>query len=329
MSTEPPLAQLRRIGKLGASTPLIVPSFSSRGFSEIGDLFNEVVSDLRRSCLLSAFDLDSRSVTTDLAQAADIVVVDSGVYETRVQTVAADGHTSAPAAAAWTRDSYRAFLPTIPKHANVLVVSFDDHSSLKDQLGQAIQDFALCPSAACDFLMKPSDPQLLVVPDAVLDVIEPLRRIDVLGVTEKELGSSLLERCCNLVRLRRALTTARISLPVHVFGAITPGPVLAYFMCGADIFDGLNWLRYVYGPQGLSYVHDATVAAGDPAMPDAQAVVAAARANIRFLHRLQDEMSRYAHTSALDTLAMTFPVARRAFEVAQVARSTVALSTDK
>lgn len=328
MSTDVPLLQPRRIGKLGAATPLLVPSFSSRGFSDIGDLFNEVVSDLRRSCLLSAFDLASHALETELSKAADIVLVDSGVYETTAHAVAADGHTSLPAATAWTRDMYRAFLPTIPKDANVLVVSFDNYSSLKEQLVCAAADFALCPSAAHDFLMKPPERDGRVVPEEILGAVAHLRSIDVLGVTEKELGGSLLERCITLVRLRRSLTTAGLSIPVHVFGAITPGPVLAYFVCGADIFDGLNWLRYVYGPHALGYIHDAALASGDPARPDAQVVVDAARANIRFLHRLQDAMSQYARTGDLGALAGAFPVARRAVEIAQLAHETVALSRE-
>lgn len=328
MSTDVPLVQVRRIGKLGVATPLLVPSFSSRGFSDIGDLFNEVVSDLRRSCLLSAFDLASGALETELSKAADIVLVDSGVYETKAHAVAADGHTSVPAATAWTRDMYRAFLPTLPKHANVLVVSFDNYSSLQEQLARAAEDFALCPSAARDFLMKPSERECRIVPEEVLGAVVTLQGVDVLGVTEKELGDSLLQRCFTLIRLRQSLTTAGISIPVHVFGAITPGPVLAYFMCGADIFDGLNWLRYVYGPHGLGYVHDAALESGLPARLDAQVVVEAARANIRFLHRLQDGMSQYARGGELDVLACAFPVARRAFDIAQLARETAASSRE-
>lgn len=324
MSSDLSVAQARRVARVGVATPLLVPSFSSRGFSDIGDLFEEVSPDLRRSCLLSAFDLESGAITVDLSKAADLVLIDSGVYETKAHTVAADGHTSVPAATAWTRDMYRAFLPRIPATSNALLVSFDHYGPVQEQLERAHTDFALAPSAARDFLLKPRARDFRIDATDVVTAGTSLDHVDVLGVTEKELGDSLLERCSTLHRLRDALSATGRDLPIHVFGAITPGPVLAYFMCGADIFDGLNWLRYQYGPQGLGYVQDAALVEGDPSRPDAQVVVDAARANIRFLHRLQDSMARFTRGHDLEVIAAQFPVARRAYDIASRARGVIA-----
>ena len=272
---------------------------------------------------LSAFDLDSGAITVDLSKAADLVLIDSGVYETKAHTVAADGHTSVPAETAWTRDMYRAFLPKIPHNSNSLLVSYDHYGELREQLERARTDFALVPSAARDFLLKPRTRDGRIDTALIATAASALDHVDVLGVTEKELGDSLLERCSSLYRLRDALSATGREMPIHVFGAITPGPVLAYFLSGADIFDGLNWLRYQYGPHGLSYVHDAALVEGDPARTDAQVVVDAARSNIRFLHRLQDSMARFAREHDLEVIAAQFPVARRACEIASRAREPI------
>ena len=41
MGTERPHAQSREIGEVEVQTPLIVPSFSSRGFSQVSEIWEE------------------------------------------------------------------------------------------------------------------------------------------------------------------------------------------------------------------------------------------------------------------------------------------------
>lgn len=325
MSIEASVVQVRRVHRSGVSTPILVPSFSSRGFPDIAELFRDVSTDLRRSCLLSAFDLACGALKVDLSGVADLVLIDSGVFETTPIAVAVDGSASPPATAVWTRDMYHAYLASIPNTANALVVSFDHYGDVHDQLERAAADFALAPAAARDFLLKPLTRDAHVGADLLSGANSLLDHVDVLGVTEKELGDSVLERCTALIRIRRLLSLSERELPIHVFGAITPGSVLAYFMCGADIFDGLNWLRYEYGTHGIGHIQDAALVAGDPSRPDDQVILDTARANIRYLHRLQDGMARFAEGRNVEVLAAQFPVARRAFEIANIARASILL----
>jgi hypothetical protein len=50
----------------------------------------------------------------------------------------------------------------------------------------------------------------------------------------------------NIARLRMALTNAGLETPIHIFGSLDTISTPLYFLAGADIFDGLTWLRYAY-----------------------------------------------------------------------------------
>lgn len=57
MEVESPHAQIRRVHKLGVATPLIAPSFSSRGFPYVSEIWEEFRHRLYGVCLVSAFDV--------------------------------------------------------------------------------------------------------------------------------------------------------------------------------------------------------------------------------------------------------------------------------
>jgi hypothetical protein len=37
-----------------------------------------------------------------------------------------------------------------------------------------------------------------------------------------------------------------VQIPLHIFGCLDPLTIILYFLCGADIFDGLAWLKYTF-----------------------------------------------------------------------------------
>ena len=55
MQVESPHAQRRSIDKLDVPTPLVVPSFSSRGFPFLTDIWNELSHKLYGVCLDEAY----------------------------------------------------------------------------------------------------------------------------------------------------------------------------------------------------------------------------------------------------------------------------------
>jgi hypothetical protein len=45
---------------------------------------------------------------------------------------------------------------------------------------------------------------------------------------------------------RRAMDAAEVKAPIHIFGSLDPLTTILYFVSGAEIFDGLTWLRFGY-----------------------------------------------------------------------------------
>jgi hypothetical protein len=114
------------------------------------------------------------------------------------------------------------------------------------------------------------------------------------GFTEKELGDSYLSRLTTLARLRIVLDEAGISAPIHLFGALDPLFTPLYFAAGAEIFDGLSWMRYGYSG-GLAVHPDAgALLRGED---DDQKLLRDAKrpvVNLGLLRALKRQMERYA-----------------------------------
>ena len=83
MLIDPPHCQIRRINTVDVSTPLIVPSFSSSGFPDVARIYNEMRAGLYGVCLVSALDLASGCIPTDVTDEVNLVLIDSGMYEAR------------------------------------------------------------------------------------------------------------------------------------------------------------------------------------------------------------------------------------------------------
>jgi hypothetical protein len=45
-----------------------------------------------------------------------------------------------------------------------------------------------------------------------------------------------------------------ITIPIHIFGSLDTVTTPLYYFAGADIFDGLSWLRFVYHDGNTAYI---------------------------------------------------------------------------
>lgn len=78
---------------------------------------------------------------------------------------------------------------------------------------------------------------------------------DILGITEKELGKDLMDRLKSLAKLRLAMDREGVTIPIHVWGGLDPISTPLYFFSGAEIFDGISWLRYAF-VEGVAVYRD-------------------------------------------------------------------------
>lgn len=240
-------------------TPLLIPSFSSKGFS----LNNKDVSEstealevskefLTESLLISAYDIHHKHIPflEEKYICTEVTFIDSGGYETSdVYDLSTTVKYIYPSKK-WTLEEYKEVLNNWPKHKASVIISYDhgkERHSLDLQIQEASALFATYPNCLSDFLIKPeSDLQMQIQLPNILDRIHQMKNFSIIGVTEKELGSSILKRMIHIYKLRSALDSVSNSSPIHVFGSLDPITSILYFLAGAEIFDGLTWLKYSY-----------------------------------------------------------------------------------
>lgn len=239
----------RNIGKTGMLTPLLVPSFSSMAFpnpSDVQLVMNQMKTHLAISSLVSAYDLHSGFLSKEITM-SDIVILDSGNYERRVLE-------DLGCRVQWTENELAATVDSIVPLTQVAIVNYDQPGPIERQVDLALSFFASRSKHLSDFLYKPLTPN-----DSYIDLNEIEKNVDILldfdifGVTEKEPGSSLLEKCKNLTRIRKCFTLAGHNIPIHIFGCFEPLKIILLFMCGGDVFDGLTWARYAFRGNSIIY----------------------------------------------------------------------------
>lgn len=239
-------------------TPLLVPSFSSR-IAEVEKPLNASREFIDGPFLISAFDIANGHVTAPF-DFAGAIFLDSGGYEVSPGGDLSDV-SSLPTGAPedWSPEQHSAVLASWSTNVPTVVVSYD-HPHVRIPVTEQIsrcRNLAIPPNAARELLLKPQTPsQRFIQTDAVVAEVQHLHHFQAVGVTEKEIGNSVLDRMKNIARLRRELKRAHLDLPIHVFGSLDTITTLFYFIAGADIFDGLTWLRYAFSNGHTIYRQD-------------------------------------------------------------------------
>lgn len=263
------LARISKINHpLGAQIdlPRLVPAFSSKGFpflttggrkggkAKLSEttLALELVGDyIKDSILLSAYDLYHKHFRRpdQYFRGKELVLLDSGGYELSPgfdQTEPV--HWGTPKKS-FSRDNYLKVLTNLPADLPFVISNYDWGTRKKPLVKQIIAAqslFAAFPSFMKNFIVKPVGKDKYVDIDDVIRHVKKLTAFDILGITEKELGKNLMERLKCLAKLRLAMDREGVNIPIHIWGGLDPLQTPLYFLAGAEIFDGISWLRYAY-----------------------------------------------------------------------------------
>jgi hypothetical protein len=264
-------SELRHPSGQVVKTPLLVPSFSSRGFGNhkgaysVGQLINIASSELTESVLISAYDLATKGRLPSLKKFplnVDLTFVDSGGYETGGEPDFSSVYEDNASDEDWVESKLEKLYDRWPKAKPAVFVSFDHvqrRKRVSDQIKSARKLLNRYPHQLTCFLIKPESKNQPYLGDTLSVVhrrIEDLRGFATIGMTEKELGDSFLVRMKNIAELRLAMDDKKINAPIHVFGSLDPFSSCLYFLSGAEIFDGLTWLRYAYSQGSCVYRHN-------------------------------------------------------------------------
>lgn len=259
--------------------PLLVPAFSSKGFplkkrQGKGHHYTAIVDDLAalakrpsNAALVSAYDLHFKHFDDapklpptngpqDYLRETRLVFIDSGGYElisdfdrTEFKTFAYGPKKG------YGLEQYREVLQNLmalEAPLPLVIANFDRDSIGKpigDQITAARELFYDFPAPLKDFILKPMTPDSEKVdPQNMTDNdFANLAGFDIVGIAEKELGRNLLDRLETVARFRQRLNNSGLwTVPIHIWGGLDPVMTPLYFFAGAEIFDGVSWLRYAY-----------------------------------------------------------------------------------
>ncbi len=265
---------------LALETPLLIPSFSSRGFPFEGpqeartsalSKALEVAQDWINDVLLvSAYDLYHGHLPyrealhsyppTEPFLAPALLILDSGVYEADARAELPDASLSLIEVREWDQAKLEEVIEGAHSDLSVGIVNYDRRAPIAAQIESARAFFRRRPGYLHDFLVKPPSAKSRYVD--VNDIIgraSDFRGFSMIGFTEKELGATILTRMESIARIRSALDDAGVHAPIHVFGSLDPVLSPLYFLAGAEIFDGLSWLYLSYH-EGVAMYGEAAAA---------------------------------------------------------------------
>jgi len=244
--------------------PRLIPSFSSKGFpfveskkskrktSEANDALELTGATITDSILISAYDVFHKYLVKPerFYDNKELIMIDSGGYELSLEFDSTEPKQSPyEPEKSFDARSYEDILSTLPKGHPIAVTNFDHESVGKDfekQIQSAQALFNRYPEFLSDFIIRPSGRARFVNVDDIIRHIEKMRRFHIIGLTEKELGVSLLDKLVSIANLRSAMNRKGMDTPIHVWGGLDPVTSPLYFCAGAEIFDGVSWLRYGY-----------------------------------------------------------------------------------
>ena len=270
----PPLSRdIRLRNGIEFSTPLLIPSLSSRAgglipFQQSPDCkpiptpcsiihSDSLIDGIEESLLISAYDINHgflvdsnafrrRFKNSRYAQ-PQLLFIDSGWYEKGTNPTDRQFGDSQDEALQWEEADYRRTIDELDDDARPIVVSWDHFGSYPEQIAAGQHFFGGRTSLASTILLKPPNYSRVHNFDKFSgEDIANLRAFDIVGVTEREIGESVLDRLVAIAQLRQHLDHAGVTSPIHIFGGLDPLYTPLYFAAGGELFDGLGWLRYAY-----------------------------------------------------------------------------------
>lgn len=307
-------------------TPLLVPSFSSKGFdlnnkneSEITNIYNIAGQYLSDTMLVSAYDIACGYMEKIDNAHVDLLFVDSGGYEVSSSYDLSTIVYRRDMDIDWTKQDLQKVYDDIPDHVPVVLVNYDHpniRESIEAQAASAKSFFRRYPNQLHTFLIKPEKPsQKYIQIKNLISMTNKLNGFDIIGFTEKELGKSVLERMESISKIRLALDDEGIHSPIHIYGSLDPIGSILYFCAGAEIFDGLTWLRYGYHNSMACYYGNYGVFKRGISDSDDMIKIFMISDNISFLSEVKNQMLKYLNDGDFCMFGPLAEVARNAYDL--------------
>jgi hypothetical protein len=309
-------------GQVIQKTPALVPSFSSKAFErdDVKDVLGFAQELITDQILVSAYDIHYHGVPTKLTFPS-LVFLDSGGYEASQDQDLSDVRPLARIPQKWNMKMHAAAITRWNFNTPTVLVSYD-HPKLRRpievQIDRAKRLFHRHPQAAHELLFKPESRKARYLNvDEIIRHRHELSGFSVLGFTEKELGPSVLKRMIAIAKVRCALQEIRLEVPIHVFGSLDTISTPLYFLAGADIFDGLTWLRYAFCDGNTIYKYHFGALSTGIHVDDYKLNAQTWNNNYYYMLSMQAEMGRFVTTKDFNAFRWHGPFLKESFESLQ------------
>lgn len=174
-----------------------MPSFSSKGFPEAGEIVKYSAELIAGPALVSAYDLHYGEIAPPL-DFASLLFLDSGGYEASKDLDLSDFGDKRHRPRKWSRQSHESVIATWQPRIPTILISYDhprERLSVAEQIERASGMAPGRTDVLREILLKPeTEDQRYLNVERVQQNIHSLAGFNAIGVTEKEIGSSLLDR---------------------------------------------------------------------------------------------------------------------------------------
>jgi hypothetical protein len=310
------------IGNKKIELPLLIPAFTSKGFSFKKDnknniCYSEITPALQAfssyasdAALISAYDIHFKHFVGkeypiekiyEYFRDDQILFLDSGGYELMktydTSEIISSQYAPKPGFNLNEYEIILKYIETEQINKNWVITNFDYTSKPKSidlQIEDAKSIFHKYKKFTNDFILKPfKKSQAFIEPDKIAkDNYKDLGDFDIIGVSEKDLGNDVIKRAVNIAKLRKHLYEAGVDRPLHIWGGLDPLITPIYFFAGAQIFDGVSWLRYAY-LNGVAMNRQSYIVFKNDKFSGGDPYHLLRNENIRFMDILSEQMKQW------------------------------------
>ncbi|MBE3122680.1 MAG: hypothetical protein IMZ58_10815 [Thermoplasmata archaeon] len=230
------------------TTPMLLPSVSSKINLDVAKTLETISIIVDGPLLISAYDFYHSNIPP--ISFPDLIFLDSGGYECNKDQEISDIGLYKPKHKKWKKRTYQKVIRKWSSKIPTVLISYD-HPSIRlpisKQVEKANQIFKEKNNFLKEILIKPETKNSTEIqPERIIENLESFCSFNIIGFTEKELGKSVFSRMICIAKIRMAMAERHIEIPIHIFGSLDTVTTPLYYLSGADIFDGLSWLRYIF-----------------------------------------------------------------------------------
>lgn len=311
-------SKLELDGDIVGTTPMLIPSLSSRANVKISETIDIMKNIVNGPMLVSAYDFcyfNKEKLKEDQEfpklNFSELIILDSGGYEVLQDSDIFENGYYKPSPFEWNETLYEENLkkwctnPSDPQYVPTIFVSYDhplERLSIKLQIERARKSFQEKEHILKEILIKSEFESDYLNVSNFIDNIEFVNNFDIIGFTEKELGNSIFERMKAIASIKLEMEAQKIKKPIHIFGSLDPVTTPLYYMSGAEIFDGLSWLKYIFDSGNGFYINS-----HGPKMFGIQETtenleINAYVNNYRYIKKMENELKNVYSTKRIDAI---------------------------